>query len=244
MAPAVRSVPPGHGRRRSGCSARRCSSTRSTPFRPWTVPATQLRMVYAVAGQPAEARRLLTAYEASVPEGVRRGNWGWYRATGWLALAEGRPQDAVAAFIRGRTAASTVRTAERGRKASPSNGPTSRTRRCRLPACGRSRDRAGRSCRTPGDWRRVSSDSVSSTRSGATRRRRSTTTPDSWALEGRRSRAAAERARGARADGEAGGGGSERTVGGLEQHKAGEHHDQEQVHTRRPPKGAPWKPTQ
>ncbi len=63
-----------------------------------------IALVYAVAGQPAEARRLLTEYEASVPEGVRRGVWGWYRATGWLALAEGKPRDAVAAFIRGRFA--------------------------------------------------------------------------------------------------------------------------------------------
>jgi tetratricopeptide (TPR) repeat protein len=67
-------------------------------------PGDAVATVYAVAGQPAEARRLLTAHEASVPEGSRRGNWSWYRATGWLALAEGRPQDAVAAFTRGRTA--------------------------------------------------------------------------------------------------------------------------------------------
>jgi len=59
-----------------------------------------------VAGQPAEARRLLTAYEASVPEGIRRGESDWYTATGWLALAEGRPKDAVAAFVRGRSAPS------------------------------------------------------------------------------------------------------------------------------------------
>ncbi|HSR90052.1 MAG TPA: tetratricopeptide repeat protein, partial [Gemmatimonadales bacterium] len=66
-------------------------------------PGDAVAMVYAVAGQPAEARRLLTAHEASVPEGSRRGNWSWYRATGWLALAEGRPKDAVGAFTRGRT---------------------------------------------------------------------------------------------------------------------------------------------
>ena len=67
-------------------------------------PGDAVALVYAVAGQPAEARRVLTAYEASVPEGIRRGDWAWYRATGWLALAEGRPTDAVAAFTRGRTA--------------------------------------------------------------------------------------------------------------------------------------------
>jgi len=69
-------------------------------------PTAAIAEVYAVAGQPAEARRLLTAYEASVPEGIRRGESDWYTATGWLALAEGRPKDAVAAFVRGRSAPS------------------------------------------------------------------------------------------------------------------------------------------
>jgi tetratricopeptide (TPR) repeat protein len=67
-------------------------------------PGDAIALVYAVAGQPAEARQFLREYEATVPEGVRRGNWGWYLATGWLALAENRPGDAVAAFVRGRTA--------------------------------------------------------------------------------------------------------------------------------------------
>ena len=69
-------------------------------------PAAAIALVYAVAGQTAEARRWLNAYEASVPEGIRRGDLDWYRATGWLALAEGRPKDAVTAFVRGRSAAS------------------------------------------------------------------------------------------------------------------------------------------
>jgi tetratricopeptide (TPR) repeat protein len=69
-------------------------------------PAGTVALVYAVAGQPAEAHRLLSAYEGSVPEGFRRGEWDWYDATGWLALAEGRPKDAVAAFVRGRSASS------------------------------------------------------------------------------------------------------------------------------------------
>ncbi len=67
-------------------------------------PGADLAAVYAVAGQPAKARQLLTTYEAQVPEGIRRARWNWYRAQGWLALAEGRAPDAVTAFTRGRRA--------------------------------------------------------------------------------------------------------------------------------------------
>ncbi|HSE65722.1 MAG TPA: tetratricopeptide repeat protein, partial [Gemmatimonadales bacterium] len=65
-------------------------------------PAYSVAFVYALAGQPAEARRVLSAYEESVPEGIRRGDWGWYLANGWTALAEGRPKEAINAFVRGR----------------------------------------------------------------------------------------------------------------------------------------------
>jgi eukaryotic-like serine/threonine-protein kinase len=61
-------------------------------------PLPQLAIAYTVAGQPALARKLLTEYESSVPIGRRRGLAAWYRATGWLALSEGRPKDAVTAF--------------------------------------------------------------------------------------------------------------------------------------------------
>ena len=37
-----------------------------------------------------------------MPEGIRRGRWEWHEARGWLALVEGRPRDALAAFIQGR----------------------------------------------------------------------------------------------------------------------------------------------
>jgi tetratricopeptide (TPR) repeat protein len=67
-------------------------------------PGASLALVYAAAGQPAKARQLLTAYEAQVPEGIRRGRWPWYQARGWVALAEGRPRDAVTAFTAGRHA--------------------------------------------------------------------------------------------------------------------------------------------
>jgi tetratricopeptide (TPR) repeat protein len=61
-------------------------------------PYGNLATAYAIAGQPGEAKRLLTEYESAVQEGVRRGDPRWYRAHGWLALAEGRPMDAVLAF--------------------------------------------------------------------------------------------------------------------------------------------------
>ena len=69
-------------------------------------PGAELALVYAVAGQRARARQLLAAYEAQVPEGIRRGRWAWYRARGWVALAEGHATEAVAAFAKGRNALS------------------------------------------------------------------------------------------------------------------------------------------
>jgi tRNA A-37 threonylcarbamoyl transferase component Bud32/tetratricopeptide (TPR) repeat protein len=61
-------------------------------------PYDRVATAYAVAGRAAEARRLLAEYESVVPEGVRRGEARWYRARGWLALAEARPKDAVVEF--------------------------------------------------------------------------------------------------------------------------------------------------
>jgi tetratricopeptide (TPR) repeat protein/TolB-like protein len=69
-------------------------------------PGGKLALAYAAAGDPAKARRLLTTYEAQVPVGIRRGRWEWYRARGWVALAEGRAPDAVTAFVQGRNAQS------------------------------------------------------------------------------------------------------------------------------------------
>jgi tetratricopeptide (TPR) repeat protein len=67
-------------------------------------PGAELALVYAVVGQRARARQLLTSYEAQVPEGIRRGRWEWFEARGWAALAEGRPRDAITAFVQGRNA--------------------------------------------------------------------------------------------------------------------------------------------
>ncbi|HTO72498.1 MAG TPA: hypothetical protein VMJ30_01710, partial [Gemmatimonadales bacterium] len=65
-------------------------------------PGPELAQVYAIAGQPARARQVLTAFEAQVPEGVRRGQWQWHDARGWVALAEGHASEAAAAFAQGR----------------------------------------------------------------------------------------------------------------------------------------------
>jgi tetratricopeptide (TPR) repeat protein len=61
-------------------------------------PYTLLAVAFAEAGRPERARALLREYEAAVPEGVRRGNPGRYEAAAAIALAEGRPRDAIAAY--------------------------------------------------------------------------------------------------------------------------------------------------
>ena len=67
-------------------------------------PGPELSLAYNAVGQRPRAGQVLAAYESQVPEGVRRGDWAWFRARGWLALAEGRPRDAVTEFVRGRLA--------------------------------------------------------------------------------------------------------------------------------------------
>ena len=61
-------------------------------------PYTDLATFYAVAGQTARAKALLTEYAGAVPEGYRRGNPGRHDAAGYVALAEGRAQDAITEF--------------------------------------------------------------------------------------------------------------------------------------------------
>jgi tetratricopeptide (TPR) repeat protein len=61
-------------------------------------PYTALAAAYAEAGRPERARALLREFEAAVPEGVRRGNPGRHEAAAAIALAEGRPRDAIAAY--------------------------------------------------------------------------------------------------------------------------------------------------
>jgi tetratricopeptide (TPR) repeat protein len=67
-------------------------------------PGAELALVYAAAGERAKAHQVLAGYESQVPEGIRRGRWEWYQARGWLALADGRPREALTAFIQGKNA--------------------------------------------------------------------------------------------------------------------------------------------
>ena len=39
-----------------------------------------------------------------MPEGIRRSRWEWFQARGWIALADGRPREALTAFVQGRNA--------------------------------------------------------------------------------------------------------------------------------------------
>jgi len=61
-------------------------------------PYGRLADFYARAGERETARRLLREYEATVPEGVRRTNPFRHFSYGELASAEGRLDDAVAAY--------------------------------------------------------------------------------------------------------------------------------------------------
>jgi tetratricopeptide (TPR) repeat protein len=72
---------------------------------PYDRPGPELAQVYAAAGQAAKARQVLSSYESHVPEGVRRGQWEWFRARGLVALAEGHASDAVTALVQGRLVA-------------------------------------------------------------------------------------------------------------------------------------------
>jgi len=61
-------------------------------------PYALLAWYYAAAGQPAEADRLLAEYARTVPAGVRRADNVQYAARGAIAVAQGRPQEAVSLF--------------------------------------------------------------------------------------------------------------------------------------------------
>jgi len=61
-------------------------------------PYVDLARLYATAGRPEEARRLLAEYERAVPIGVRRADVNRHAAEGDLALAQGRLQDALASY--------------------------------------------------------------------------------------------------------------------------------------------------
>ncbi len=61
-------------------------------------PYSALAVSYARAQQPERAKRLLAEYEVTVPEGIRRGDEVRHQAAGYVALAEGRTQDAISEF--------------------------------------------------------------------------------------------------------------------------------------------------
>ncbi len=61
-------------------------------------PYANVITLYADAGRIERAKRLLAEHETDVPEWVRRGQPGRFGAVGALALAEGRAEDAIAAF--------------------------------------------------------------------------------------------------------------------------------------------------
>jgi tetratricopeptide (TPR) repeat protein len=61
-------------------------------------PYSWLASAYALAKKPDEARRLMTDYARSTPEGIRRGDFGVDAAEGDIASAEGRWKDAIAAY--------------------------------------------------------------------------------------------------------------------------------------------------
>jgi eukaryotic-like serine/threonine-protein kinase len=63
---------------------------------PFARPYVGLVVAYAAAGQPAQARRLLAEYRATRPEEVRNRLEPYLE--GYVALAEHRPQEEIAAF--------------------------------------------------------------------------------------------------------------------------------------------------
>ena len=54
--------------------------------------------LYARAGRLSEAQQLFAEYERVVPEGLRRGQPGRHGVAAEIAMAKGRPQDAIAAL--------------------------------------------------------------------------------------------------------------------------------------------------
>jgi len=61
-------------------------------------PLPRLAWVYARAGKVDVAKRLMRQYETEVPAGLRRGMWWRHWPEGYIARAEGRNADAIAAF--------------------------------------------------------------------------------------------------------------------------------------------------
>ena len=65
-------------------------------------PYTSLAIAYAIVGQPAIARRYIAENETNTPEILRKNSNARNWVAGYLALAENRGRDAIAAFQRAR----------------------------------------------------------------------------------------------------------------------------------------------
>jgi tetratricopeptide (TPR) repeat protein/tRNA A-37 threonylcarbamoyl transferase component Bud32 len=61
-------------------------------------PYTDLARLYALAGKPDQAKRYLREYESAVPAAIRSGDFTHDLAAGYVAEAEGRHRDAIAAY--------------------------------------------------------------------------------------------------------------------------------------------------
>jgi tetratricopeptide (TPR) repeat protein len=61
-------------------------------------PYNDLARLYALAGKPDQAKRYLRDYESVVPAAIRAGDFSHDLATGYVAEAEGRHRDAIAAY--------------------------------------------------------------------------------------------------------------------------------------------------
>jgi tetratricopeptide (TPR) repeat protein len=61
-------------------------------------PLPRLAWIYARAGKVDVAKRLMRQFETEVPVGMRRGAWWRHWPEGYIARAEGRNADAIAAF--------------------------------------------------------------------------------------------------------------------------------------------------
>jgi tetratricopeptide (TPR) repeat protein len=85
---------PGGVRRIEAALGRHPLTTIPGPDRPYT----PLARYYTAAGRLEDARRVLTAYERAVPQGVRRGDPERLGAEGDLLLAAGRTPDAIARY--------------------------------------------------------------------------------------------------------------------------------------------------
>jgi len=83
--------------------ARRLLDSAVTRYPVASIPAVErpylgLAVVHATLGQTQLAKQVMREYETTIPEGVRKGDFFRHGAEGYIALAEGRTEDAVKGF--------------------------------------------------------------------------------------------------------------------------------------------------